>query len=166
MNSTPPEDSPYASPLAPCSPASDAPLRIIDTLVFVVNFLVASLLFASCVVSIGSGDDPYDFLAALALVLPVAGYAIAEWCCWYCRRERLYAPLGGLNLAVCLFLLFGLVTGLGEVLTAKDPVDPQSLVYFTLICGPTAGYLGVTGWRRLIRGVAAEESHRANVEGR
>lgn len=166
MNSLPPEDSPYASPLAPCSPASGAPLRIIDTLVFVVNFSVASLLFASCVVSIAVGDNPFALLGGLLAALPVGGYAIAEWCCWYRRWERLYAPLGGLNLALAQFVLFGLVVNLGEAFNAKDPVDPQFLIYFTLGCGLTASYLGLTGWRRLMRGVAAEKSQRANVEGR
>ncbi|TWT34487.1 hypothetical protein [Blastopirellula retiformator] len=149
MNSTSPEESPFASAQVVATSAVSARSRTLDTLVFVVNFSVAILVLASCIISVVVASNPFAFLGGLIVILPAVGYAALEWCCWYRRRHWLSAPLGAMNLAGALFFLFGLAANFAEMLTARDPVDASLLIFVGLACGLPAIYLGITGWRRL-----------------
>lgn len=50
-------------------------MPVLDTLIFFVNFSVATLFFIACVISIAMMDIPFAFLGGIMMLLPVAGYA-------------------------------------------------------------------------------------------
>ncbi len=121
----------------------------VDTLLFGINFAVATLFFIACVIAIATADNPFAFLGGVFMLLPVLGYAIAEWLCWYRREHWLRRPMGILNLLLAAFFVFGGVTNVGEVVLADDPVDPMFLVIFGLGFVVISAYLGSCGWRRI-----------------
>lgn len=141
--------SPYAPPRHTVDSSMPSATRTLDTLCFVINFALATLFFIACVESIGAADNPFVFIGGIMFVLPVSGYAFAEWVCWYRKRHWLFRPLGILNLLFAAFILFGLVKNVGEALMSDEPVD----LWFVLICGTgltlVAGYLAWCGWRRV-----------------
>jgi hypothetical protein len=119
-----------------------------DTICFVVNFLIATLIFICAAVSIAMAANPYAFFGGIVIVLPVLCYAIAEWLCWYRDQHWLLRPLGILNLLLAALCAFGIITNIGEAIMADDPVSP--LFILLLVSGFTlvTGYLGWCGWRR------------------
>ncbi len=122
--------------------------RPLDTLCFVINFAVAILFLIACVVSIGAADNFFAFIGGLLFVLPVCCYAIAEWVCWYRKRHWLFRQLGILNLLLAGFVVFGLVTNVGEAFMADEPIDPWFITIFGSGFAFVAGYLVWCGWRR------------------
>ncbi|KAA5546001.1 hypothetical protein FYK55_03580 [Roseiconus nitratireducens] len=125
--------------------------RFIDTAIFATNFSIATILLMACVIAIATADNPFSFLSGLFLVVPVLGYAIAEWACWYRERNWLGRPLGILNLLLAAFFLFAAATNVIEVAQDRESVDPWFLVVFGLGFGMFSAYLGYCGWRRIRR---------------
>lgn len=137
------------STATPGEPPVQTSEALSDTLFFVVNFSFATLFFIACVISIAAADNPFAFLGGVIAVLPVACYVVAEWFCWYRQRRWLLRPLGILNLSLAAFFVFGLVTNIGEAITAEDPVNPLFILLFGFGFAVVAGYLGWCGWRRV-----------------
>ncbi|PNY33863.1 hypothetical protein [Rhodopirellula sp. MGV] len=73
---------------------ADASGRRLETLFFGVNFTLATMLFITSVIAIVVADNPYSMIGGLLLVLPVLGYAIAEWIRWYRQVSSLDRPMG------------------------------------------------------------------------
>ena len=82
-------------------------------------------------------------------VFPVGCYIVAEWICWYRRRDWLKRPLGILNLLLSAFFLFGMVTNLGEAMIADGPIDVGFIALFVVGFGLIVAYLAFCGWRRI-----------------
>ena len=129
--------------------ANSNTLSLIDTALFAINFAVAVLVFVSCVLSIAAADNPYSFLGGVCLVLPVLGYAVAEWVGWYRPRPSLSRPLGVLNLLAAVVLVLGGVGNVGAALRADEPRDLRFIVALGAGFGLAAAYLAYSGWRRL-----------------
>lgn len=141
--------SPYTPPRNPTESSTTSATRALDTLCFLINSAISTLLLIACVVSIGAADNSFAFIGGLAFALPFACYTIAEWVCWYRRLYWLFRPLGILNLLFALFVAFGLITNLGEALMADEPVDPLFMLPFGLGFALFTGYLAWCGWRRV-----------------
>tara|TARA_R110002073_G_scaffold64719_3_gene161893 strand:- start:2468 stop:2944 length:477 start_codon:yes stop_codon:yes gene_type:complete len=139
----------YTPPHHPADSFTASATRPLDTLCFVINFTFATLFFIVCVIAIGAADNPFSFIGGFMLVLPVACYAIAEWICWYRKHHELTRPLGILNLLLAAFFVFGLVTTVGEVLMAEEPMDLWFILIFGTGFAIIAGYLAWCGWRRV-----------------
>mgnify|MGYP003343222506 CR=1 FL=1 len=101
------------------------------------------------VLSIAAADNPYSFLGGVCLVLPVLGYAVAEWVGWYRPRPSLSRPLGVLNLLAAVVLVLGGVGNVGAALRADEPRDLRFIVALGAGFGLAAAYLAYSGWRRL-----------------
>ena len=142
-----------ASPYLPPRNTADRSMSFatppLDTLCFVINFAFSTLFFIACATSIGTADNPFAFIGGFLFVLPVACYAIAEWVCWYREHDWLFRPLGILNLVLAAFVVFALVTNVGEALMADEPIDPWFIMIFGLGSAFVAGYLAWCGWRRI-----------------
>lgn len=141
--------SPHTPPRHLSESSTTSATRALDTLCFLINSAISTLFLIACVVSIGAADNSFAFIGGLAFALPFACYTIAEWMCWYRRLFWLFRPLGILNLLFALFVAFGLITNLGEALTADEPVDPLFVLLFGLGFALFAGYLAWCGWRRV-----------------
>ncbi|QDU89789.1 hypothetical protein Pla175_31840 [Pirellulimonas nuda] len=122
---------------------------LIDTLLLAINFVTALLILAASASAIAAGDDPYAFVSAVLTVPPVGAYAVAEWLCWYRQRSGLKRLLGVCNLLLAALMLFGLVSGLGEVYVSPEPIDRGLVAFLVLVFGATNVYLGACGWRRV-----------------
>ena len=152
-------DHPLSTPsMAVDAHATSDTRQLVDTLIFAINFATAILLFVACFISVFAADSPFSFIGGLFTALPVAGYALAEWLCWYRRRRWLYRPMGTLNLLLSLFFVFGLVSNVGESVKNEGSADPIFIVVVGLGFGLIATYLGFCGWRRLHFGVERDST--------
>jgi hypothetical protein len=120
-----------------------------DTFFFTVNATVALLFFWACLVSVAVGDNPFAFIGGVMAVFPVGCYIVAEWICWYRRRDWLKRPLGIFNLLLSAFFLFGMVTNLGEAMIADGPIDVGFIAPLVVGFGLIVAYLAYCGWRRI-----------------
>jgi hypothetical protein len=143
------DESPYAPPRSTNDPSVPSAVSLLDSLCFVINFAFSTLFFIACVVSISAADNPFAFIGGTLFVLPIAFYAIAEWVCWYRKRDWLFRPLGILNLLLAAFLLFGLVTNVGGAFMADEPIEPWFFMNFVLGSALVVGYLTWCGLRRV-----------------
>lgn len=116
---------------------------------FAVNFSVSVFLAATCVVGIVVADNPFSFMGGLMLLGPSGLYSLLEWFAYYRGRRSLERPLGVLNLCGAGFLLFGLITNIGEAFTYDEPPSMALLASFTAIFLSLIAYLAASGWFRL-----------------
>lgn len=123
-------------------------MRSLDTLCFVINFTLATLVFIACAVSIAAADNPFSFFGGLLFAFPAACYAGAEWVCWYRKRYWLHRQLGILNLLAAAFFAFAMVTTVGEAFLTDEPIDVGFILIFGFNFAFVSGYLAWCGWRR------------------
>ena len=76
-------------------------------------------------------------------------YSLCEWLVLYRRRVTIERKLGFVNLACAAFVVFGIVTNVGEALMDEIPLDITFLFWFAVIGGSIVAYLISCGLCRL-----------------
>ena len=123
--------------------------EIVRLLFSLVNFATSVLFFISCVIAIATMESPGSFFGGILGFAPLLIYSLCEWLVLYRRRVTIERKLGFANLACAAFVVFGIVTNIGEALMDESPLDFTFLFWFAIIGGSIFAYLIACGWCRL-----------------
>ncbi len=124
--------------------------RIARFVFFFINFWLAVLLTLMSIVSVAMMENPFAFLGGIMMMAPTGMYATTEWFAYYRNRRSLEFPLGILNLCAAGFVMFGLITTIGEELLSEEPLATEFLFGFATVGLVIAGYLAACGLFRVL----------------
>jgi hypothetical protein len=124
--------------------------RIARFVFFFINFWLAVLLTQMSIVSVAMMENPFAFLGGIMMMAPTGMYATTEWFAYYRKRRSLEFPLGILNFCAAGFVMFGLITTIGEAQMSEEPPSKEFFVGFATIGLGIAGYLAACGLFRVL----------------
>jgi hypothetical protein len=118
---------------------------------FAVNFAFAIFFVVICLVGIIAPESFASIVGGITGVVPVSVYAICEWVFWYRKRSSLERPLGCLNLGCGTFILFVVLSAIGEFLVDESPIDSRGIRFileFTVVGSLAICHLAFCGFMR------------------